>query len=181
MEEFFLRCKVARHTFSLMEVMVTIVLVGVIATVSAFSLWPFYHSYRFRLEVENLYELMQELQLEAMTFQSDMAIRFTKENGRMIARSKSDETVLTSRTIDLSQVEKQSDTTDIILYSNGLLAMPRTLQFSHKNVHCWIDFRGGHLIKFYETPPPKEESGIASENLDLNEIKKNLTINPHET
>jgi len=163
-----MKCKAARHPFSLIEVMIVIVLVGVMAGVSAFSLWPFYQSYRFRSEAESLYELLQELQLEAMTLQSDMKVSFTQKNGKRIASSSTDEPVLKSQMIDLSHVEQLSHEAPITLYANGLVLPRSIIKLSYKNDHRWLDLRGGHLMKFCETEPSPEAYEIL---LDLKEVK----------
>lgn len=148
-----MRCKAARHPFSLIEVMVVIVLMGVVATTSIFGLWPFYQSYRFRLEVESFYGLLQELQIEALTLQSDMKVRFVEKNGKWSAQSSSDEPILKSQTIDLSHVERLSGHPDIDIYSSGLIRPAMVLKMSYKDEHRWIDFSGGHLIKLLEKEP----------------------------
>ncbi len=130
--------------------MVVIMLMGVVATTAVFGLWPFYQSYRFRLEVESLYGLLQELQIEALTLQSDMKVRFIEKNGKWSARSLSDEPILKSQTIDLSHIEKLSDHLEINIYSSGLIRPARVLKMSYKDEHRWIDFSGGHLIKLLE-------------------------------
>jgi prepilin-type N-terminal cleavage/methylation domain-containing protein len=156
-------CKAARHSFSLIEIMVVIVLMGVIASVSAFSLWPLYKSYRFKLEVETLYELFQQLQLEAMTLQSDMQVRFTDTNGKWTAETKSDEPALKSQKIDLSHIDKISDDSVITFYSNGLVEKPKIIKFSYKDDHRWLDFSGGHLIKLCDKAPQP----VVYEKLDI--------------
>lgn len=148
-----MKCKAARHPFSLMEVMVVIVLMGVLVSVTGFGLWPFYQSYQFRLEAESLYGLLQELQIEALTLQSDMKVRFTQENGRWSARSFSDEPILKSQTIDLSHIQILSAPREINIYSSGFIKPALVLKMSYKDEHRWIDFSGGHLIKLLEKEP----------------------------
>ncbi|MBP7074690.1 MAG: type II secretion system protein [Rhabdochlamydiaceae bacterium] len=164
-------CKAARHPFSLIEIMIVLVLVGVLAGVSAFSLRPLYQSYRFRLEVEALYELLQELQIEALSLQSDMKVSFTKENGKLMAKSSCDETILKSQTLDLSHIEEMNPIDSITIYSNGLIRPLSHIKLSSKGDERWLDLKGGHLIKLLEKAP--QETGPI--NLpDLNEIKKQL-------
>jgi prepilin-type N-terminal cleavage/methylation domain-containing protein len=166
-----IRCKAARHPFSLIEIMIVLVLVGVLAGVSTFSLRPLYQSYRFGLEVEALYELLQELQIEALTLQSDMKVGFTKEKGKLIAKSSCDETILKSQTLDLSHIE-QIDPIDVIfIYSNGLIRPTSLIKLSAKQNERWLDLRGGHLIKLLEKAP--QETGPIKIP-DLNEIKKSI-------
>jgi len=167
-------CKAARHSFSLMEVMIVIVLVGVIGGVAAFSLKPFYQSYRFRTEVDGLYEMFEELQLEALTLQSDITVSFTNTNGKLSAKSSSDETVLKPQTIDLSHVDKISDEVkQIIFYSNGLVEPSKIIKLSSHDEHRWIDFRGKHLIKFWQKEPPLE---AAQKLPDLREIRRTIEV-----
>jgi prepilin-type N-terminal cleavage/methylation domain-containing protein len=139
--------------FSLIEVMIVIVLVGVVAGVCLFSLRPLYVSYRFRLEARALYELFQELQLEAMTLQSDIQVKFTDKKGKWVAQSLSEEPLLKPQTIDLSHIDQISNTSSMVVYSNGLVEPRGLLQLSNKEEHRCLDFRGGHLIKFWEKDP----------------------------
>src|SRR5882672_5795219 len=115
--------KTPRRSLSLMEVMVVLILVSIVGGVSAYSLVPFYKTYRFRSEVNALYDLAQELQLEALSLQSDMKIRFTSKAGVWTACSLSDEHVLKSQTLTLSHVDKVDINTGLIItfYSNGLI------------------------------------------------------------
>jgi prepilin-type N-terminal cleavage/methylation domain-containing protein len=160
-----------RHPFSLMEIMIVLVLVGILGGVSAFSLRPLYQSYRFRLEVEALYELLQELQIEALALRSDMRIGFTKEkNGKLFARSFSDETVIKSQTLELSHIEP-IDIKSISIYSNGLIHPTSVIKLSSKEEARWLDLSGGHLIKLLEKAP---QEGVRARVPDLNEIKKHL-------
>lgn len=168
-----MRCKAARHPFSLMEVMIVIVLVGVIGGVAAFSLKPFYQSYRFQAEVDGLYEMFEELQLEALTLQSDITVSFTNTNGKLSAKSSSDEAVLKPQTIDLSHVDKISNDDPIIFYSNGLVEPSKIIKLSSHDNHRWIDFRGKHLIKFWQKEPPPE---TAQKFPDLREIRRTIEV-----
>ncbi|MGH2612734.1 MAG: prepilin-type N-terminal cleavage/methylation domain-containing protein [Rhabdochlamydiaceae bacterium] len=166
-----MKCKAARHPFSLIEVMIVVVLVGVIAGICVFSLRPFYQSYRFRLEVEMLYELLQELQLEAMTLQSDMKVSFTKKNNKWMAQSSSDEPILKFQIVDLSHIEQIDNVSPIILYSNGLIHPTNIIKLSNKNDHRWLDFSGRHLIKFWEIPP---QPTVYEKLPDIKEIKSSF-------
>lgn len=162
-----MRCKAARHPFSLVEVMIVLVLVGIIAGVSSFALRPLYQSYRFKLEVESLYELLQELQLEALTLGSDMKVSFTEENGAKIARSFCEETVLKPQTLDLSHIESIDSSSPIFLYSNGQVAPSTLIKLSFRGEHRWIDLRGGHLIKLMEKEP---KPSIPEKISDIHEV-----------
>ncbi len=147
------KCKAARHPFTLIEVMIVIVLVGIFSGVAAFAVKPLYHSYRFRTEVESLYDLLQEIQLEALTLQSDMRVSFTQKNGKWFASSSSDESVIKPQKIDLSHVEMIEEGKQVTFFSNGLIDPPIKIKFSNKNDVRWIDFTSRHLIKFWEIEP----------------------------
>src|SRR3569832_1329202 len=112
-----MRCKAARRPFSLVEVMVVLVLVGVIAGVTSFALHPLNQSFRFKLEVESLYELLQELQLDALTLGSDMKVGFTLKNGVRTARSGCEEIVIKPQTLDLSHIESMDSPPSLTIYS----------------------------------------------------------------
>lgn len=148
--------------------MVAIILVGVVATVTVFSLWPLYQSYQFRLETTALYESLQELQLEAMTLDSDMYVRFTNKNGRWIAQSGGDEPIIKPQTIDLSHVKNLAPHQEIILYSNGTIEPKSVLELSYHDTHRWIDLRSGHLIQLHSSPP--KDNGV-ERLIDLEKIK----------
>ena len=142
-----------RRPFSLIEIMIVLVLVGVIAGVSVFSLWPFLQSYRFRQEAEALYELFQELQLEAMALQSDMQVHLTKDSGTWKAISVSREPIIKSQTIDLSHVDRLDGEKEITFYASGLVHPRTLLKLSGSNDHRWLDLRRGHLMQFCEIEP----------------------------
>ena len=164
-----MRSKAARHPFTLIEVMIVIVLVGIFSSVAAFAIKPLYLSYRFRVEVESLYDLLQEIQLEALTLQSDMHVSFTRKNEKWIACSRSDESIIKPQTIDLSHVETIEEGKQITFFSNGLIDPPISIKFSNNKDERWIDFTSRHLIKFWETKP--NPSPLESEPNILN-IKK---------
>ena len=149
----------ARHPFSLLEIMIVIALVTVIGTFTTFSLIPFYHSYRFRLEVESLFNALEELQIEALILQSDMRVEFIKKNGRWVAQTYSDEPILKSQLIDLSHVESIEAPPYVTFYANGLVQPSSLIKFCHKSNARWIDLRRGHLMKLCDTPPPVFDFG----------------------
>lgn len=135
-----------RRAFSLIELMVVISLVGLIASLSLFTIRPLYQSYRFRLEADALYELFQELQIEAMTLQSDIHVRFTQKKGAWEARSFSDEPILKSQVVDLSHIEELSPSMPITFYSNGVVRPKNIIKLSYGSECRWINLSGGHLI-----------------------------------
>lgn len=143
-----------RRLFTLIEVMIVIILMGVLGGVAAFSLRPLYQSFRFRLEADALYELLQELQIEALSLQSDMSVTLSKKDGKWRAQSKSDETIIKNQTIDLSHIEEIENASQITIYSNGVIDPPQLIKLTSKGDQRWIDCRTKHLIKFLETAPP---------------------------
>lgn len=153
------RAQARFRSFSLMEVMVVLLLVSIVAGVSAFSLLPLYRTYRFRTEVDTIYELVRELQLEAMALQSDMKISFKKEGGQWKATSHTNETVLKQQTIDLSYVDQikmplQTPLT-ITLYSNGQIQPKGIISFVYQNETRGLDLTHPPLIKLWIGSPQK--------------------------
>ena len=116
-------------------------------------------NYRFRLETETLYELFQELQLEAMTLQSDMQVRLRESKGKWVASSLTDEPIIKPQTIDLSHVDQVSGGAVITFYATGLVDPRSVLKLSGSGEHRWIDLRGGHLMRFCEVEPGPIISG----------------------
>jgi type II secretory pathway pseudopilin PulG len=142
-----------------MEIMVVLILISIVAGVSTSSLIPFYRTYRFRTEVNSLYDLAQELQLEALTLQSDMKINFTKKNGKWMAKSLTDEVILKSQTIDLSHVDNlyPDESLTLTFYSNGLVEPRTVVSLHHKNEKRGLDLTQSPLIKFWVGSPQQSE------------------------
>lgn len=139
-----------RRSFSLTEIMVVLILVSIVAGVSVYSLIPFYKAYRFRAEVNTLYDLAQELQLEALSLQSDMKIRFTKEKGKWIAQSESAELLLKPQRIELSHVEQITmNSSTITFYSNGLIEPRQIVSLQHVGEKRGLDLRQPPLMKLW--------------------------------
>ncbi len=144
-----------------MEIVIVLLLVSLIGGVTTFSVKPLYQMYRFRMEVEALYDLMQELQLEALTLQSDMKIVVRRQQGKWVAQSFTDEPILKSQLVPLSHVDQISckhEPLTITLYSNGLIQPAMALKLSHDSQHRWLDFRYPPLIKFCEKAPQTKDS-----------------------
>lgn len=171
-----MKSKAARHPFTLIEVMIVIVLVGIFSGVAAFAIKPLYHSYRFRVEVESLYDLLQEIQLEALTLQSDMYVSFTKENGKWLAISRSDESIIKPQKIDLSHVEIIEDGKQITFFSNGLIDPPIKIKFSNQKDERWIDFTSKHLIKFWEIEPKPSPLEIEPNILNIKKLVEKMEL-----
>jgi Raf kinase inhibitor-like YbhB/YbcL family protein len=153
-----------------MEVMVVIILMGVLGGVAAFSLRPLYQSYRFRMEVDAVYGLMQELQLEAMTLKSDVTLSFSEEKGKWLVKSKSDETILKPQKIDLSHVKQIDKALPITLYSSGMIEPSHVIKFSSGTQERWIDLSHKHLIKISDVKPILQQEPIPQ----INEVKMKL-------
>jgi hypothetical protein len=169
-----------RRLFSLMEVMIVMVLVSLVAGITVYSIIPLYRTFCFQTEVSTVYDLMQELQLEALTLQSDMQLTFTKKKGKWSATTLSEETVLRSQHVDLSHIaqihldQKQQDRPfTLIFYSNGLVKPPAVMLLSNPHEKRWIDFAHPPLLKLHRELPKKFESLSAVERSNLrSEIKE---------
>lgn len=152
-----------RYSFSLMELMVAIGLVGTVAVITIFSIQPLYRSYQFKQEVEQLYELLQELQLDALVLQSDMYVALVHEQGHWKARSSTQEAILKAQTVDLGHVDKIDPVPSITLHANGLVRPALCIKLSRKGEERWVDLSGGHLIRVREKePPPRQHDNIPS-------------------
>jgi len=137
--------------------MVVLILISIVAGGSIYSLIPFYKTYRFRAEVTALYDLAQELQLEALTLQSDMQIRFTKEKGKWVAKSESEEKTLKPQIVDLSHVEQVEGTLSITFYSNGLIEPKKSICLGRGDEKRGLDLREPPLIRLWIGSPQKIE------------------------
>ena len=115
----------------------------------------FFSSDPFINPTDSIYELIQELQIEALSLESDMKISFTKKHGKLMAKSSSDEIILKSQTLDLSHIEQMDSIDSITIYSNGLIHPLSLIKLSSKGEERWLDLRGGHLIKLLEKAPQK--------------------------
>jgi len=138
------------RSFSLLEIVIVLLLISTIAGVSSCLLIPFYRSYQFQAEVEAVYALAGELQIEALTLQSDMQLLVKQEKGQWVVRSHSEEVALKPQRIELSHVETVAGGEEsIVFYANGQIEPKKVLTFQRGVERRGVDFRRPLLIKLW--------------------------------
>ena len=127
------------------------------------------HSHRFQAEVGQLFISLQEAQVLALSYQTDLKLSIDKKKGEMGYRFSTlepfPETLFLSKQINLKEIAKVTvngkgvDKAEFDLFHTGLIEPRGVLCFFPKEgvgvSPLYVDFQGGHLLKFsYQKPHP---------------------------
>jgi type II secretory pathway pseudopilin PulG len=143
-----------RLSFSLIEVMIVLCLIASIGFLSSYALVPLYRTYQARLEVEKIYELLQEVQIESLALESDMKVSFKKINQTWWIETETNERILGNQRIKLPHIKnitmKKAENPalfSISFYRNGWIEPQTWVSMSIKNETIFIDFSSPPIIK----------------------------------
>jgi prepilin-type N-terminal cleavage/methylation domain-containing protein len=140
-----LKLKLRSRAFTLLEVAITILLVGIMGTVATFSIHDLLTTHNSAAAIDQFKNLLDELQIEALALGSDMQLVITKKNGHWIACSHTSEKVLRNRTIPLKGVQNITFTPPkplvFDIYSTGRISPAGVLCFKRKAGDIRIDFQ----------------------------------------
>ncbi len=152
-----------RRTFTLLEIMIALVILGIIGSMTAVQVKKMVDVHRFESEVASLYISLQEAQILSATYQTDLALDFRKVGGRLTYQISSDEpfpkTISLLKATELSRVEEckfndaRSSQLHFDIYSGGRIEPRGTLAFYQGEKALWIDLQRGCLIKFSHKKP----------------------------
>jgi type II secretory pathway pseudopilin PulG len=145
--------------FTLLEIVIVIVLIGIMAVFGTWSLTDLLAQHRRQAEVDELQNFIQELQIEALALQSDLEITFTKDKDKLEVRSKTAEKILHKRTVVLKGVRafkfrdlvKPSHTLQI--FSTGRIEPQGLFEIEREKGSVFIDVRQPLLVKFSDQRP----------------------------
>src|SRR5689334_6856697 len=80
-----------RYTFTLLEIMIALVILGIIGSITAVQVKKMIDVHRFESEVTALYISLQEAQVLSATYQTDLSLDLQKVGGKLTFQISSDE------------------------------------------------------------------------------------------
>jgi len=154
-----LRWKQKNRPFTLLEVVIVIALIGMMAVLGTWSLNDLLAQQRRQAESDELYNFIQELQIEALALQSDIELTLTKDRNRLCVSSKSAEKILRNKTVVLKGVkqlkfrDQTTPTFTLQFFSTGRIAPVGLIEIQKEKGALWIDLRQPLLVKFFDKKP----------------------------
>ncbi|HEX4839011.1 MAG TPA: hypothetical protein VFU89_01045 [Rhabdochlamydiaceae bacterium] len=154
-----LKQKNSTRPFTLLEVVIVIALIGMMAVLGTWSLNDLLAQQRRQTESDELYNFIQELQIEALALQSDIELTLTKDRNRLCVSSKSSEKILRNKTIVLKGVkqlkfrDQTTPTLTLQVFSTGRIAPVGLIEIQKEKTPLWIDLRQPLLVKFFDKKP----------------------------
>jgi len=144
---------------TLLEIVIVTLLIGMMAVLGTWSLSDLLAQHRRRAEIDELYNFIQELQIEALALQSDLELTFTKDRNRLRVSSKTPEKILRNKTVVLKGVKELKFQDQIKpkfglqIFSTGRIAPAGLIEIQKDQGSLWIDLRQPLLVKFYDKQP----------------------------
>lgn len=154
-----LRWKQKNRPFTLLEVVIVIALIGMMAVLGTWSLNDLLAQQRRQAESDELYNFIQELQIEALALQSDIELTLTKDRNRLCVSSKSAEKILRNKTVVLKGVkelkfrDQTTPTFTLQVFSTGRIVPVGLIEIQKEKGTLWIDLRQPLLVKFFDKKP----------------------------
>jgi Tfp pilus assembly protein FimT len=135
---------------TLLEVVMVCLLVGLMAGVATFSIADMLRRQNCASAIEQMKDLIEELQVEALALNSDLQLRIYQDKKGWKACSLSDEKILRRRTIDLKGVRQilfnqnvQPQVT-LEIFSTGRIAPEGTLSLKQDQGNITIEIKEHH-------------------------------------
>ena len=153
------KLKQRSRPFTLLEIVIVLALISMIGGVASYSLSDLLAKHRAAAQVDELKELMQELQIEALALKSDMELSFTLDKQVCRLRSKTAEKILRDRTVELKGVrqltfdKRAAGKIDLRIISTGRFEPQGVIGIERNNGSLWIDVRQPLAIKFSDKCP----------------------------
>ncbi len=144
----------------MLEMMVALVIMSLIGSLVAVQTAKLIRVHRFEKEVADLFIAMQEAQVLAVTYETDITLSFKQQNGQFQYRLISDEpfakALFNQKNVPLSSGttlafnKKKSPGYSFEIYSDGTIEPKGILSFSSEQggMQIDLDLSGGSLMKF---------------------------------
>jgi prepilin-type N-terminal cleavage/methylation domain-containing protein len=154
------------RAFTLLEMMIGLVILSLVGALSAVHIKKLIDAHRFEKEVSNLFIALQEAQLLAAAYQTDIALDFYRENSKFSYRFSTDEPFVPrqfnrkSRSLFRTSViqfqGKKINEFHLDIFSGRV--EPRGIleffQTAEEDSHAlWFDLQYGQLLKFSYRKP----------------------------
>ncbi len=153
------RSKLKSRPFTLLEIVIVLVLIGVMAVFGTRSLSDLLVQHRRLAEVDELQNFIQELQIEALALQSDLELFFIKDKDKLQVSSKTSEKILHSRTVVLKGVrelkfqDRIRPNVALQIFSTGRIEPQGLFEIERDLGTVFIDVRQPLLVKISSTRP----------------------------
>lgn len=162
-----------KRAFTLLEVMIALTIITIIATLTALPIKKLLDRHRFEKEVGDLFIALQEAQILAACYETDLALDFVKKQGKWSYHFSTDEpfskdklnqdVVVLDQVVEMKFGEKRVSTLHVDIYAGGRVEPRGVLGFycsedvkdisEKEKAALWIDLQKGHLLKFAYTKP----------------------------
>jgi prepilin-type N-terminal cleavage/methylation domain-containing protein len=150
-----------KKAFTLIELFVALSVLLLAAGVIGWNVKGAMDRHRFLASVDQFAIQLRELQVLALSYQSDMEVEFSRKGEMISYRRKSDEplTILDRGRVSLDGVSevlfngKKKDTFKLNVLSTGRIEPSGILHFKQKEENLWVDFSTPLLVKIRNTPP----------------------------
>jgi prepilin-type N-terminal cleavage/methylation domain-containing protein len=154
------------YAFTLLEMMIALIILSLIGALCAVPIKKLSDSHRFENEVSDLFIALQEAQVLASTYQTDISLDFYRKKGKFHYRFSTDEPFTTrqlnredrllSYTCAIRFQGKKVDKLHLDIFS-GRVEPRGILTFFQKSEEdskaLWFDLQYGQLLKFsYHKP-----------------------------
>jgi prepilin-type N-terminal cleavage/methylation domain-containing protein len=156
-----------KRAFTLLEMMIALVILGLIGSVTAIQVKKLIDNYRFEAEISSLFIALQEAQILSSTYQSDFALDITSDHGVFAYRFTTDEPLSPhlfsqqkfslAHTAYLKFNGARMSSLHFDIFSGGRIEPRGRLCFSsskdEEGRRLWLDLQHGVLVKFLPIEP----------------------------
>jgi len=167
--------KIKRRVFTLLEIMVALTILSLIGTLTAAHISKLIAHHAFEKEASDLFISLQEAQILASAYQTDISLDITQESGKLFYQFSSHEQFtpqqLKPGRTKMKQIalvkfqEKKVKQLHLDIFSGrleprGILTFYQTAKENSKT--AYVDLQRGHLLKFsyHKLPLVKQQMPI---------------------
>lgn len=144
---------------TLLEIILVLALIGLVAGFGASSLTDLLAQHRRQAEIDELKNLFQELQIEALALQTDLEVTFSLHKEVAKVQSKTAEKILRGRSFELKEVKSLSlnnqskERLTFQILSTGRIEPQGVFSIERRKDSLWMDLRQPLQIKFSDKRP----------------------------
>jgi Tfp pilus assembly protein FimT len=140
-----------KNNFTLLEVVIALLLITIMGSAATFSIHDLIATHAGRASIDQFKNLLDELQIEALTLRSDQQLLIWKKKGKWYVESKTGEKILRNRSFELKGIQNVtfSSPTPLIfdITSSGRILPAGILSLKRKDGTVRFDFQTPLQIK----------------------------------